>query len=158
MSELMVSPCTPCSSRTGQGRSLWTRLQAGTKKRQQRMEDGKRKAAIAALDELPAHGIVGLGSGSTAHIFVAELGERVRGGLAIVGVPTSESTRALAVSARIPLLDDDGPWSIDVNVDVADEVSATLDLIKGGGAAHTREKIINYAAKRNVVIVDASKL
>jgi ribose 5-phosphate isomerase A len=122
------------------------------------MQDAKRKAAIAALDELPQRGIVGLGSGSTACIFVEVLGERVRAGLNIVGVPTSESTRALAARSGIPLLDDVGPWSIDVNVDGADEVSDALDLIKGGGGAHAREKIVNYAAKRNVVIVDASKL
>ncbi len=122
------------------------------------MEDAKHKVARAALDELPGRGIIGLGSGSTANLFVEELGARVRAGLAIVGVPTSESTRALATRAGIPLLDDEGPWEIDVNVDGADEVSAALDLIKGGGAAHAREKIVNFAAKRNVVIVDASKL
>jgi ribose 5-phosphate isomerase A len=80
------------------------------------------------------------------------------GGRKLVGVPTSESTRALAASLGIPLLGDEGPWDIDVNVDGADEVSEGLDLIKGGGAAHAREKIVNYAAKRNVVIVDESKL
>jgi ribose 5-phosphate isomerase A len=122
------------------------------------MQDAKRKAAIAALDELPARGVIGLGSGSTARLFVEELAERVRGGLNIVGVPTSESTRALAASRGIPLLDDEGPWAIDVNFDGADEVSAALDLIKGGGGAHAREKIVNYAARRNIVIVDASKL
>jgi ribose 5-phosphate isomerase A len=123
-----------------------------------RMEDAKREAARAALDELPREGIVGLGSGSTARMFVEELGARVAQGLRVCAVPTSQSTRALAGSLGIPLLDDDGPWAIDVNVDGADEVSATLDLIKGGGGAHTREKIVNHAAKRNVVIVDASKL
>ncbi len=128
-------------------------------------EDPKRTAARAALDELPSSsgsgsgsGIVGLGSGSTARLFVEELGQRVRAGLRVSGVPTSEDTRALAERCGIPLLDDEGPWNIDVNVDGADEVSAALDLIKGGGAAHAREKIINYASKKNVVIVDASKL
>ncbi|MGH7434438.1 MAG: ribose-5-phosphate isomerase RpiA [Polyangiaceae bacterium] len=121
-------------------------------------EDPKRIAARAALDEMPASGIVGLGSGSTARLFVEELGARVRAGLEVQGVPTSESTRALAVQCGIPMLGDEGPWAIDVNVDGADEVSARLDLIKGGGAAHTREKIINYAAKKNVIIVDGSKL
>lgn len=121
-------------------------------------DDAKRKAALAALEEVPRQGVVGLGSGSTARIFVEELGARVRGGWKVSGVPTSESTRALAVAAGIPLLDDEGPWAIDVNVDGADEVSEGLDLIKGGGAAHTREKIVNYASARNVVIVDASKM
>jgi ribose 5-phosphate isomerase A len=124
------------------------------------MQDAKHAAALAALSEIPEQGraVVGLGSGSTARIFVEELGARVRAGLRVVGVPTSNSTRELAASVGIPLLGDDGPWDIDVNVDGADEVSEHLDLIKGGGGAHAREKIVNYASKRNVVIVDASKL
>jgi ribose 5-phosphate isomerase A len=124
------------------------------------MEDAKRAAARAALSEVPAvdGAVVGLGTGSTSRLFVEELGARVKGGLRIVGVPTSESTRALAASLNIPLLGNEGPWDIDVNVDGADEVSEALDLIKGGGAAHTREKIVNFAAKRNVIIVDSSKL
>jgi ribose 5-phosphate isomerase A len=124
------------------------------------MQDSKRAAAHAALNEIPDHGtpIVGLGSGSTARIFVEELGARVRAGLRVLCVPSSQSTRELAETAGIPLLADEGPWDIDVNVDGADEVSEALDLIKGGGAAHTREKIVNYASKRNVIIVDGSKL
>jgi len=118
----------------------------------------KRAAARAAIEELPTHGIVGLGSGSTSRLFVEELAPVVAAGRKLVGVPTSESTRALAASLGIPLLSDEGPWAIDVNVDGADEVSEALDLIKGGGAAHAREKIVNYAAKRNVIIVDESKL
>jgi ribose 5-phosphate isomerase A len=121
-------------------------------------DDAKRRAARAALDELPEHGIIGLGSGSTAALFVEELAQRLGKDRRIVGVPTSEATRELAAKLGIPLLADEGPWSIDVNVDGADEVSAGLDLIKGGGGAHAREKIVNYAAKRNVVIVDESKL
>jgi ribose 5-phosphate isomerase A len=122
------------------------------------MADAKRRAARAALGELPSQGVVGLGSGSTAALFVEELAREVRGGRRIVGVPTSEATRALAASLHIPLLGDDGPWDIDVNFDGADEVSEALDLIKGGGGAHAREKIVNYASKRNVILVDASKL
>jgi ribose 5-phosphate isomerase A len=122
------------------------------------MADAKREAARAALRELPPSGIVGLGSGSTACLFVEELAREVRQGLRIVAVPSSEATRALAARLEIPLLDDDGPWEIDVNVDGADEVSAKLDLIKGGGGAHAREKIVNYASKRNIVVVDASKM
>ncbi len=122
------------------------------------MIDAKRNAARAALDELPAEGIIGLGSGSTARLFVEELAPIVRAGRRLVGVPTSELTRTLAARFGMPLLDDEGPWLIDVNVDGADEVSAELDLIKGGGGAHAREKIVNYASRRNVVIVDATKL
>jgi ribose 5-phosphate isomerase A len=122
------------------------------------MDDAKRRAARAALDELSNGGTIGLGSGSTAMLFVEELGARVRAGLRVVGVPTSEATRSLAAAQGIPLLADEGPWTIDVNIDGADEVSAELDLIKGGGGAHAREKIVNYASARNVVIVDGSKM
>jgi ribose 5-phosphate isomerase A len=121
-------------------------------------DEAKRAAARAALADLPERGVVGLGSGSTSRLFVEELAPLVRGGRALVGVPTSESTRELAASLGIPLLGDEGPWKIDVNVDGADEVSEALDLIKGGGAAHAREKIVNYASARNVIIVDESKL
>ncbi len=122
------------------------------------MENVKRTAARAALDEVPERGIIGLGSGSTAQLFVEELAVRVRAGSQIVGVPTSEVTRAHAKSLGIALLDDEGPWTIDVNVDGADEVSHDLDLIKGGGGAHAREKIVNFASARNVIIVDESKM
>ena len=121
-------------------------------------DEAKKAAARAAIGELPEQGLVGLGSGSTSRIFVEELAPHVKAGRRLVGVPTSESTRALAASLGIPLLGDEGPWDIDVNVDGADEVSERLDLIKGGGAAHAREMIVNYAARRNVIIVDESKL
>jgi ribose 5-phosphate isomerase A len=122
------------------------------------MDNMKRMAARAALDEVPQEGVVGLGSGSTAQLFVEELAVRVRAGLRIVGVPTSEVTRAHAAALGIPLMPDEGPWNLDVNIDGADEVSVTLDLIKGGGGAHAREKIVNFASARNVVIVDGSKM
>jgi ribose 5-phosphate isomerase A len=125
------------------------------------MDDPKRMAARAAIAEVRG-GVIGLGSGSTARLFVEELAQHLRSAgtiQAVRGVPTSESTRALAESLGIQLLDDTGPWDIDVNVDGADEVSeATLDVIKGGGGAHAREKIVNYAARRNVIIVDDSKI
>lgn len=122
------------------------------------MSDAKLLAARAALAELPEHGTIGLGSGSTAKLFIDEVGALVKRGRRLVGVPTSDASRRQAESLGIPLLADEGPWTIDVTVDGADEVSAALDLIKGGGAAHTREKIINHASRRNVIIVDASKL
>ncbi len=120
--------------------------------------DEKRRVARAALAELPDAGIIGLGSGSTAELFIEEVGLLVRAGRKLVGVPTSQASRALATRAGIPLLDDAGPWDIAVNVDGADEVDAALCLIKGGGAAHTREKIVNEAARVNVIVVDASKM
>jgi ribose 5-phosphate isomerase A len=121
-------------------------------------DDLKRKAAQAALDLLPDQGVLGLGTGSTTRFFIEAVGDLVRAGRRFVAVPTSRASRALAAKVGIPLLDDAGPWQIELCVDGADEVSETLDLIKGGGGAHTREKIVNYAAARNVIIVDDSKL
>jgi ribose 5-phosphate isomerase A len=118
----------------------------------------KRAAALAALAELPPSGTIGLGTGSTTRLFIDALGDLVAQGRRYTGVPTSEASRTQAAALGIPLLSDDGPWDIDVTVDGADEVSPALDLIKGGGGAHTREKIVNAASRRNVIIVDESKL
>lgn len=122
------------------------------------MEDQKRKAALAALAELPPDGVIGIGTGSTARLFIAALGELVAGGRRYTCVPTSQASRTQAQELGIPLLSDDGPWDIAVTIDGADEVDDALDLIKGGGGAHTREKIVNFSSRRNVIIVDASKL
>src|SRR5262249_39719201 len=73
-------------------------------------------------------------------------------------VPTSEASRKQATELGIPLLGDDGPWDIAVTVDGADEVDDALDLVKGGGGAQTREKIVNYSSRRNVIIVDETKV
>jgi len=121
-------------------------------------DEAKRRAARAALELLPEAGVIGLGTGSTTRFFIEGVGELVRGGRRFVGVPTSQQSRALATQCGIPLLDDTGPWQIDLCVDGADEVSDALDLIKGGGAAHTREKIVNFSAAKNAIIVDGSKL
>lgn len=118
----------------------------------------KQAAAEAALDLLPAEGVIGLGSGSTAQRFIAALGRRVAEGARYLGVPTSAESRSSAERCGVPLLPDSGPWRVDVCVDGADEVSQDLDLIKGGGACHAREKVVNAAARRNVIIVDESKL
>jgi ribose 5-phosphate isomerase A len=120
-------------------------------------DDAKRTAARAALAELPPDGVIGIGSGSTARLFIAALGELVAGGRRYTCVPTSQASRIQAQDLGIPLLSDDGPWDIAVTIDGADEVSDALDLIKGGGGAHTREKVVNYSSRRNVIIVDASK-
>jgi ribose 5-phosphate isomerase A len=120
--------------------------------------EAKRLAARAALELLPESGVVGLGSGSTAQLFIDGVGELVKAGRDLRGVPTSEASRSQAERLGIPLLDDAGPWTIDVCVDGADEVSPALDLIKGGGGCHTREKIVNAASKTNVIVVDESKL
>jgi ribose 5-phosphate isomerase A len=122
------------------------------------MDDAKRAAARAALEELPAEGVIGLGTGSTTRFFIDEVGALVKAGRRLVGVPTSEASRRQASALGIPLLGDDGPWDIRLTVDGADEVDARLDLVKGGGGAQTREKIVNYSSARNVIIVDESKL
>jgi ribose 5-phosphate isomerase A len=122
-------------------------------------DEAKRLAARAAIEELPAAGVIGLGSGSTAKLFVDEVGARVRAGALYRGVPTSKGTRAQAEALGIPLLGDEDAWGeIAVTVDGADEVDERLNLIKGGGGALTREKIVNDASKRNVIIVDESKM
>ena len=121
-------------------------------------DQAKKRAAHAALELLPESGVIGLGTGSTTRFFIEAVGELVQAGRRLTGVPTSKQSRALAIECGIPLLPDSGPWSIEVCVDGADEVSDALDLIKGGGAAHTREKIVNFASKKNVIIVDESKL
>lgn len=118
----------------------------------------KRAAARAALEYLPASGVIGLGSGSTASLFIEEVARLVAAGRSFVGVATSSESRALAERLAIPLLDDDGPWQVDVTVDGADEVSEALDVIKGGGGCQTREKIVNEASAINIIVVDDSKL
>jgi ribose 5-phosphate isomerase A len=122
------------------------------------MSQAKRQAARAALDWLPERGVVGLGSGSTAELFIDAVAELVAAGRDLRGVPTSEASRQRAAALGIPMLSDEGPWPIDVCVDGADEVSDALDLIKGGGGAHSREKIVNHSARLNVIVVDESKL
>lgn len=122
-------------------------------------DEAKLLAARAALALLPESGLIGLGSGSTSRIFIDEVGKLVAQGRKLEGVPTSNASREQAERLGIPLLDDEGPWDIAVAVDGADEVSrGPLDLVKGGGGAHAREKIVNYSARLNVIIVDESKL
>src|SRR4051812_49047781 len=91
----------------------------------------KRRAAEAAMQLLPERGIVGLGSGSTALEAIALIGARVRAGAPLIGVATSRASAAAAAAHGIPLLDDEGPWEVEVTFDGADEVSPELDLIKG---------------------------
>jgi ribose 5-phosphate isomerase A len=122
------------------------------------LDDAKREASRAALVELPDRGVIGLGTGSTARFFIEEVGALVRAGRDLRGVPTSEASRKQAEALGIPLLDPDGPWDIDVTVDGADEVDSDLQLIKGGGGAHLREKVVNFASRRNVIVVDETKL
>jgi ribose 5-phosphate isomerase A len=122
------------------------------------IDDAKRTAARAALEELPPDGIIGLGTGSTTRFFIDAVGEAVKAGRKYVGVPTSEVSRKQATALGIPLLGDDGPWDIAVCVDGADEVDDNLNLVKGGGGAQTREKIVNFSSRKNIIIVDSTKL
>ena len=122
----------------------------------------KAAAARASLRFVQDGNIVGLGTGSTAAYAVRFLGEGVREGLKIRGVPTSVQTRDLAGSVGIPLISLDeiqhiGVQPIDVTIDGADEFDAQLRLIKGGGGALLREKIIASASKQVVIIADSSK-
>jgi ribose 5-phosphate isomerase A len=121
------------------------------------MEDLKRQAAARALEEVRDGMRLGLGTGSTAKHFVDLLGEKVRAGLKVVGVPTSEATRAQAEQCGIALTTLDDIDRLDLTVDGADEVDHALNLIKGGGGALLREKIVAAASDRMIVIADDSK-
>lgn len=120
-------------------------------------EDLKRAAAARALTFVTDGMRLGLGTGSTARHFVDLLAVRVREGLNVVGVPTSEQTRAQALSLGVPLATLDELPELDLCIDGADEVGPDLALIKGGGGALLREKIVASAAREMVVIADASK-
>ena len=102
--------------------------------------------------------IVGLGSGSTSTHFIKLLGERVQKGLKIRGIPSSKSGEDLAKSLSIPIIDFHQTSEIDVTVDGADEIAPGLALIKGGGGALLREKIIASASKKFIVVADSSKI
>ena len=121
------------------------------------MDELKRQAAARALEFVRDGMKLGLGTGSTAKHFVELLGERVRAGLDVVGVPTSEATRADAARCGIPLTTLDDIDRLDLTVDGADEVDPALNLIKGGGGALLREKIVAAASERMIVIADDSK-
>ncbi|MFB6308200.1 MAG: ribose-5-phosphate isomerase RpiA [Haloarculaceae archaeon] len=118
-------------------------------------EAAKRAAGESAAEEIEDGAVVGLGTGSTAAHAIAELGRRVDAGLDIVGVPTSFQSRERAREAGIPLAELD-EVSVDVAIDGADQV-ADGDLIKGGGAAHAREKIVDASADRFLVVADPTK-
>lgn len=120
-------------------------------------ENLKRQAAARALEHVRSGMKLGLGTGSTAKHFVELLAERVAQGLEVVGVPTSEQTRALAMSLNVPLGTLDEHPALDLCIDGADEVGPDLAMIKGGGGALLREKIVAAASQQMIVIADASK-
>ena len=121
-------------------------------------EKEKQAAGRAAAKLVRDGDVVGLGTGSTAYFAVVALGERVRAGLKIVGIPTSVKTGDLARQLGIPLTTLDETPQIDITLDGADEVDPRLNLIKGGGGALLREKVIATATKNMVVVVDSSKV
>ncbi|GLS33244.1 ribose-5-phosphate isomerase [Mesorhizobium albiziae] len=118
----------------------------------------KIEAARAALSYVESGMRLGIGTGSTAEEFVRLLAEKVAAGMAVTGVPTSERTAALCVQLGVPLATLDEMPELDLTIDGADEVDAELTLIKGGGGALLREKIVAAASARVIVIADRSKL
>jgi ribose 5-phosphate isomerase A len=121
------------------------------------LESQKRAAAAHAVEMVKPGMRLGLGTGSTAAHFVELLAERVRAGLDIVAVPTSEATRTLAQRLGMKLASLDEVPELDLTVDGADEIAPDLSLIKGGGGALLREKIVAAASARMVVIADHTK-
>jgi len=122
-----------------------------------RADQQKIRAAARSLDYVEPGMTLGLGSGSTAAHMVRLLGERVRAGLAVRGVATSRATEALAAEAGIPLLTLEDVTRLDLTIDGADEVDRALRLIKGGGGALLREKVVASVSDRLVIIADRSK-
>jgi ribose 5-phosphate isomerase A len=117
----------------------------------------KRAAATRAVEFVRPGMRLGLGTGSTAKYFVELIGERVREGLDVVAVPTSEATLADAKRCGITLTTLDDTPQLDLTVDGADEIAPDLSLLKGGGGALLREKIVAAASERMIVIADESK-
>ena len=131
-------------------------------------EDQKRRAGEHAADRVEDGTVVGLGTGSTAAHAIRALGDRVDAGLDVAGVPTSFASRELARAAGVPVVDLDAVDGVDVAIDGADQVvglgsgdatgTAEVVLVKGGGAAHAREKYVDAAADALHVVADPSKL
>ena len=121
------------------------------------MDGLKRQAAAKALEHVRDGMKLGLGTGSTAKHFVELLGEKVAAGMRVIGVPTSEATRLDAERCKIPLTTLDAIDHLDLTIDGADEIDPALNLIKGGGGALLREKIVAAASDRMIVIADDTK-
>lgn len=123
-----------------------------------KVDDGKKIAGKSAAELVKDGMAIGLGTGSTVAHVIQRLGELVKGGLNIVAVPTSYQTEMLVIRAGIPLTSLWVHTSLDIAIDGADQVDPELNLIKGRGAAHTREKIVAYSATRFVIAVDEGKI
>ena len=121
------------------------------------LESFKKAAALAAVDYVKDGMVVGLGTGSTAKHLVMALGEKVKSGLKIRGVSTSQETTSLAARYGITLIEHEPRWKLDVAFDGADQVDPSFNLIKGGGGALLKEKIVAASARQFVVMVDHTK-
>lgn len=134
-------------------------LAGGALGRPGEQDEWKRAAAVAALAEVASGMTIGLGTGSTAELFVRALAERKRQGLAVTGVATSDRTAALASALGIPLVELDAVSALDASFDGADEVTLPgLDLVKGRGGALLHEKLVAVNSRRLVIVVDPTKL
>jgi ribose 5-phosphate isomerase A len=121
-------------------------------------DEAKRMAARRALEFVEDGMLLGLGSGTTSAMFIQELGERVKQGLRVRAIATSIASQQLAESLSIPITNFEETPELDLAIDGADEVGPGLALIKGGGGALLREKIVESAARKFIVIADSSKL
>ena len=122
-------------------------------------EEAKKRVALEAVKHIQEGSIVGLGSGSTAAYVIQEIGRQIlQEGLRVLGVPTSNQAMMVAVRSGIPLTTLDEYPSLDLAIDGADQIDKKLNLIKGGGGAMTREKIVASAAKQFIVVADETKL
>lgn len=122
-------------------------------------EDSAKKAVANTAAEFIQNGmLVGLGSGSTAHFFIERLAERCKKGLEIKAVASSKASWTLAKKLGIPLIDIEKATTLDITVDGADEIDSEKRMIKGGGGAFVREKIVAAMSREMVIIVDESKL
>jgi ribose 5-phosphate isomerase A len=117
----------------------------------------KRVAALKAVEYVKDGMVVGLGTGSTAKHMVIALGDKVKAGMKLRAVPTSQETATLAKQSGMTLIDSDNRWVIDVAIDGADQVDPRFNLIKGGGGALLKEKIVAASAKQFIVVVDYTK-
>ena len=120
--------------------------------------NGKKIAAEKAIEYVQNGMILGLGTGSTVNFFLKKLNEQIKKGLKVTGVSSSNSTTSLALSYNIPLVSIDEVKKIDLTIDGADEVDGQFNGIKGGGGALLYEKLISSISKKNIWIVDSSKL
>ena len=122
------------------------------------LDEPKKRAAERALELVHDGQVIGLGTGSTAKFAIEGLGRLVEKGLLVKGVPTSIATERMARELAIPLVDLNEASAIDITIDGADEVDPDFNMIKGGGGALTREKLVALASTRRVILVDETKL